>query len=120
MAQRGRGRRGRDRDRAWGAERDRGPRAGVPMWENEGGVKNDGFTFVRVQYDSWRGWGRRGGRGRGGGWLTDYPDSDYNFSFRLQQLTSLKVNPDPIILRLSDDEIFDYPFLYMIEPGALV
>jgi hypothetical protein len=116
MAQRGRGRRGRDRD--WDDDWDRDPRAGVPMWENEEGFKNDVFTFVRVQYDSWRGWGRRG-RG-GGGWRTDYPDSDYNFSYRLQQLTSLKVNPDPIILRLSDDEIFDHPFLYMIEPGALV
>ena len=47
---------------------------------------------------------RRGGGGGcggcgwgGGGWATDWPDSDLNFSFRLQQLTSLKVNPDPII-----------------------
>ena len=32
-----------------------------------------------------------------GRWATDWPDSDLNFSFRLQQLTSLKVNPDPII-----------------------
>jgi hypothetical protein len=116
MAQRGRGRRGRDRD--YDDDRDRDPRAGVPMWENEEGFKNDVFTFVRVQYDSWGRWGRRGGWR--GGWATDYPDSDYNFSYRLQQLTSLKVNPDPIILRLSDDGIFDYPFLYMIEPGNLV
>ena len=58
-------------------------------------------------------------RGRGGGgadsaagmaaaaawrrWATDLPDSDLNFSFRLQQLTSLKVNPDPITMRLTDD-----------------
>jgi hypothetical protein len=34
-------------------------------------------------------------------------------------LTSLKVNPNPVILRLTDDELFDYPFIYMIEPGAL-
>ena len=37
----------------------------------------------------------------------------------MQQLTSLKVNPEPIILRLTDEKLFDYPFLYMIEPGAL-
>jgi hypothetical protein len=42
-----------------------------------------------------------------------------NFSFRLQQLTSLKVNPDPIHLRLTDERVYDYPFLYMIEPGRL-
>ena len=50
-----------------------------------------------------RRWRRGGGGGGGGfrggwggGWATDWPDSDLNFSFRLQQLTSLKVNPDPI------------------------
>ena len=43
------------------------------------------------------------GGGCGGGWATDFPDSDLNFSFRLQQLTSLKVNPDPITMRLTDD-----------------
>jgi hypothetical protein len=59
--------------------------------------------------------GRRGGRGFGGGWATDYPEADLNFSYRLQQLTSLKVNPVPIVLRLTDPELFDYPFIYMIE-----
>jgi hypothetical protein len=114
VAQR-RGRRG-GRDRDW--ERD--DRAGVPIWENEEGFKNDVFTFVRIRYDSWRGWGRRGWGGRGGGWRTDYPSSDYNFSYRLQQLTSLKVNPNPVILELTDPALFDYPFIYIIEPGALV
>ena len=36
-------------------------------------------------------------------WATDFPDSDLNFSFRLQQLTSLKVNPDRSRMRLTDD-----------------
>lgn len=89
-------------------------RAGVPNWEVDERFPRDVFTFVRVQYDSF------GGRGRwGGGWATDWPDSDLNFSYRLQQLTSLKVNPDPIILRLTDEALFDHPFIYMIEPGAL-
>jgi hypothetical protein len=52
--------------------------------------------------------------------MTDWPDSDLNFSFRLQQLTALKVNPKPISMRLTDERLFDYPFLYMIEPGALL
>ena len=90
-------------------------RAGVPDWEVDEHFKEDTFTFVRVQYDSY------GGRGRwGGGWRTDWPDSDLNFPYRLQQLTSMKVNPDPIVLRLTDEELFDHPFLYMIEPGALM
>jgi hypothetical protein len=57
--------------------------------------------------------------GYGGDWLTDYPDSDLNFSFRLQQLTSLKVEPVPVYLQLTEDKLFDYPFIYMIEPGNL-
>jgi hypothetical protein len=67
-----------------------------------------------------RGGGFGGGRGGFGGWepwSTDFPDSDLNFSFRLQQLTSLKVNPVPITRRLTDPDLCDYPFLYLIEPG---
>jgi hypothetical protein len=100
-------------------------RAGVPNWKVDQQFKKDVFTFVRVQYNSYgrRGGGRRGGYGGyggfRGGWATDFPDSDLNFSFRLQQLTSLKVNPDPISLLLTDERLFDYPFIYMIEPGGL-
>ena len=65
--------------------------------------------------------GRYGYYGRGGGkWATDYPDSDLNFSFRLQQLTSLETDPHGKILDLTDDAIFDHPWLYMIEPGDIV
>jgi Domain of unknown function (DUF4159) len=117
-------------------------RKGVPTWSNDERFQHDVFTFVRVQYNSGGGRGmmfqqpfggmgpmgfqrRGGGRGWGGGggwggrWDTDFPDSDLNFSFRLQQLTSLKVNPNPIYLQLTDPELFNYPFLYMIEPGRL-
>lgn len=105
---------------AWDA-RDSSPhdRRGVPDWKVDPEFKHDLFTFVRVEYDSWGGRGR-GRRGRGGGgWRTDWPDSDLNFPFRLQQLTSMRVDPQPISLRLTDPRLFDYPFLYMIEPGAL-
>jgi hypothetical protein len=90
-------------------------RRGVPSWDVDPTFKNDVFTFVRIRYSSYGGYGRGGG-----GWRTDYPDSDLNFSLRLQQLTTLKVNPDPIVLDLTDDRLFDYPFLYLVEPGALV
>jgi hypothetical protein len=93
-------------------------RAGVPDWKVDERFKSDVFTFVRVQYDSYGGRGGYGGWG-GGRWLTDFPDSDLNFPYRLQQLTALKVDPTPISLRLTDERLFDYPFLYMIEPGAL-
>lgn len=91
-------------------------RAGVPDWEADREFSEDVFTFVRIQYDSYdgRGWGRRGR------WATDYPDSDLNFSYRLQQLTALEVDPDGKILRLTDPELFDYPFIYIVEPGGMV
>jgi hypothetical protein len=104
LAQRG-GRRGRGRPIF-----DPTDRRGVPSWEVDPQFKSDVFTFVRIQYDSW---------GRGWAWNTDFPDSDLNFSFRLQQLTSLKVEPNPKVLRLTDDELFDHPFIYIIEPGSL-
>lgn len=86
-------------------------RRGVPTWEVDERFPGDYFTFARVEYDSYR----RGG----GGCYTDYPDSDLNFSLRLHQLTTIKVNPDPVVVRLTDNNLRDYPFLYMIEPGGL-
>ena len=88
-------------------------RRGVPNWEVDPNFKSDVFTFVRIRYQSW-------GGGWGGGWQTDYPDADLNFPFRLQQLTSMKVDPNGKVLELTDDELFDYPFIYIVEPGSLV
>lgn len=95
-------------------------RGDVPQWEIESDQKEDIFTFVRVIYDSWSGRSRGGWGRRGGGCWTDYPDADLNFSYRLQELTSLKVNPNGVQLRLDDPRLFDYPFIYIVEPGALV
>ncbi len=111
---------GQDRFR-WerSSERWRSHRGGVPRWEEAPVFERDVFTFVRVIY---RSDSRRSGRGwgRGGGCWTDYPDSDLNFSFRLQQLTALKVDPEGIQLELTDPRLFDYPFIYMVEPGRLL
>jgi len=85
-------------------------RNGVPDWELDKEFPGDVFTFVRIMYNA------RGGSG--GKWRTDYPDSDLNFSFRLQQLSSLKVNPNPIVLELTDPNLFNYPFVYFAEPGG--
>ena len=85
-------------------------RNGVPDWKVAEEFKHDVFTFVRIQYSGYR---------RRGAWRTDYPDSDLNFSYRLQQLTSLKVDPEGVILELTDPRLFDYPFIYIIEPGGL-
>ena len=36
--------------------------------------------------------------------------SDLNFSCRLQEQTSFKANPYPVVLTLQDPELFNYPF----------
>jgi len=116
--------------------RDSSNRRDVPYWEPDKEFSEDVFTFARIRYSSGYGGdyggyggGFRGGRGRGrgrgrgwsgGSWATDYPDSDLNFSFRLQQLTSMEVNPDGVVLELTDPELVNYPFIYIVEPGRLV
>ena len=93
---------------------------GTPNWTNTSGFEQDVFTFARVIFKSnprgaW-GWG---GRGRWLGWWVDYPDADLNFSYRLQQMTSLKVDPDARVLKLTDPELTDYPLLYMEHAGYM-
>jgi hypothetical protein len=88
----------------------------VPNWKNPPGYEKDVFTFVRLRYQNG---GRTGRPGRYNAhrWATDYPDADLNLSFRLQQMTSLKVDPDARVLRMTDSELFRYPFVYVVEPG---
>ena len=90
------------------------PREGVPEWQAPKHLEHDVFTFTRVKYqdsyDDW--WGR-------GKWATDYPASDLNFSYRLEQLTSMKVHPDGEVRELTAPDLGDFPFLYLIEPGRM-
>ena len=90
-----------------------GDRFGVPEWTNAAGFDKDSFTFARVRYSS--GYYGRGG----GGWSTDYRDADLNLSFRLHQLTSLQVDPEGAIIDLTSPDLFNYPFIYIVEPGSL-
>lgn len=86
-----------------------------PEWTNAPGFEKDVFTFVRVQYRRHYDYATR----RPGNCFTDFPDSDLDLSFRLQQLTSMNVDPDCRVLRLTDPDLTDFPFLYMVEPGRL-
>lgn len=90
-----------------------------PSWTNAPGFEKDVFTFVRVRYHRHYDYARRRGARGPGYCFTDFPDSDLDLSYRLQQLTSLDVDPDGRVVRLSDPDLSDYPFIYMVEPGAL-
>ena len=85
-------------------------RSGFPMWENHPDYEEDVFTFARIRYTPhyFRGWDG------------DYPEADWNISYRLQQLTSIKVNPNPAIVELTDPELYNYPFIFIIAPMSVV
>jgi hypothetical protein len=87
---------------------------GTPNWTNPPGFEKDVFTFTRIRRDQNRNESRSAGD-----WAIDFPDSDLNLSFRIQQVTSLRVDPDGRVLRLTDPDLFNYPWIYMVEPGSL-
>jgi hypothetical protein len=82
-----------------------------------------GFRFVRIRYgdsgsDGGGFGGRRGRRGFGGAaWAHDYPTAEENFYVALKRTTSIHVEEPYLVLELSDDRIFEYPVLYLCEPG---
>jgi len=90
--------------------------ANFPKWEYEPRFQKDVFTFVRIEYDVDPEHPGHAGNDR---WTIDFPESDLNFSYRLQQMTSIKVDPNPIHFRITDKRLADYPFIYIVEPGRL-
>lgn len=75
------------------------------------------FNFCRVVFNY-------GGFGRGGGWSVDYPRADINMSIRLSELTRTAVSfntsgePNHLLVRLTDAELFHCPFIMMTEVGG--
>jgi len=88
----------------------------MAFWTNPPAFKKELFTFARVRYDK-NFYAQR--NRRTGGWTTDLPDSDINLSYRLQQMTSIRVEADGRIIRLTDPGLAGYPFLFLSAPGAL-
>jgi hypothetical protein len=88
-------------------------RGNVPQWQVEPQFARDCFTFVRIKY--------RSTQDRSSyAWWTDYPDADLNFSWRLHQITSIKVDPDGRVIELTDKALRDYPFVFMSGVPAIV
>jgi hypothetical protein len=78
-----------------------------------------GFNFCRVMF--------RSDRREKQGWGTDYPGADINFSIRLSELTKVTVTmrddtevpePDAVVVRLTDDALFQCPFIFMEDAGT--
>jgi hypothetical protein len=79
---------------------------GAPSWPtNE-------FHFTRMYYQ-----GNRYDRGwRGGSWTTDYPEAEVHFTMGVGRLTRVDIG-EARMLKVTDDTIFDYPWLYAVEVG---
>ena len=95
---------------------------GTPEWTNPPGFEKDVFTFARILFksDGKRGPDERGwGRGSHLNWWVDFPDADLNFSYRLQQITSMRTDPDGRVLRLSDPDLPTFPLIMMEHPGYI-
>jgi len=76
-----------------------------------------GFHFCRAYFRSdFRG-------DSAGNWSVDYPRADINLSIRLSELTRTNVSmtngePNPLLVRLTDDVMFRCPFIMMTEVGS--
>jgi Domain of unknown function (DUF4159) len=51
-------------------------------------------------------------------WGIDSPAAEQNLSRRVKTATSIAVD-DPILITLDDPQLFQHPWIYIVEPGAL-
>jgi Domain of unknown function (DUF4159) len=108
------------------AEAQRGFRGGRGGWGGEVGAPpkfpnvtdfDGSWHFCRLMYRSVR------SQQRGLGWGTDYPYADINFSTRLGELTKTQVGmqegePNHLVVRPTDPELFQCPFVMASDPGS--
>ena len=76
--------------------------------------RNNDFTFARVIY----GGGDGGWMWRFGRWDMDFPSADLNMIRVLRRQTTLQIN-EPQSIELTDPDLFEVPFLYILEVGTL-
>jgi hypothetical protein len=72
------------------------------------------FYFTRLIYPSGDFFG---GFRRGGSWAVDYPEADYKFMWGVERMTNISVHPNENAVDVLDPKLFDYPYLYIVEPG---
>lgn len=73
------------------------------------------FTFVRTIYHS-----PFGGR-RDGSWAVDFPEADYHFIIGIRDWagTNLDISAEPKQIAILDEQLFNYPLIYFVEPGYM-
>ena len=81
------------------------------------GFEEDVFTFARLRFSRTE---QGYGFGNGREWDDDSPEADFNVSFRMFQVTSLKVRPGLNIIDITSKDLEKYPFVYLASAGRLV
>ncbi len=76
-------------------------------------ANGESFRFVRIQYTS----NSNFSYNRWGPWAYDWPTAERNLHLAIERTTKIPLAGEPIVLRLEDEEIFEYPILYLCEPG---
>lgn len=76
------------------------------------------WTFVRIRYHAWT--DPRGGylNPEDEPWFIDAPAAEHNLSRRVRTATAIQVN-DPVVLTLEDPNLWNYPWIYIVEGGNL-
>ena len=76
------------------------------------------FHFVRMYYDNYGGGYGGGFRGYGrGSFDTDFPEAEQHFTLGVGRLTRVDIGQRARLIEVTDDMIFDYPWLYAVEVG---
>ena len=76
------------------------------------------WRFVRIRYHYTTEGTRDSYDFAGEPWYIDAPAAEQNLSRRVKTATAIQVE-DPIVLTLDDPRLFQYPWIYFVEPGNL-
>src|SRR6058998_91290 len=89
--------------------------ASTPGRDTHGDGPQAEFQMARVKYRTFGGGGSHGYYQPW--WAIDYPLAEEHFFPALRRMTNLTVDDEEAHLELTDKRIFDYPFLFLQQPG---
>ncbi len=76
-------------------------------------VNQSEFAFARLVYhgNDMEGWGPR--------WRVDWPEAETHLLAGIKRLTRVNSRDEGVLIRLDNDTIFDFPWIYAVEVGSL-
>ena len=77
-----------------------------------GPLRANEFAFARLVYGNseYGSWSR---------WQADWPHAETHFSQGLDRLTVIDVAAEGVLVRMAGNDVFDYPWIYVVEVGYL-